>query len=487
LDIGNSNLVINKVMLKLWNSLSRTREAFGSIIPKEVRMYSCGLTVYAMPHIGNFRAFVTWDILRRVLAADGYKVTHCMNITDVGHLVGDGDEGQDKLQMSAEKEGKTAWDVAKYYENIFIKDSQLLNIVLPEPPLLCRATDHIPEQIKLIQILDEKGFTYVTSDGVYFDTSKFPEYGKLSGQPLGEKMEGARVEVNSEKKHPTDFALWKISYPGGRAFDPAQDDAGKKRHMEWESPWGLGFPGWHVECSAMSRKYLGQPFDIHTGGVDHIPVHHENEIAQSVAAYGVPLANFWVHVDFMTVDGQKMSKSLGNVYTLEDCRSHGIEPMAIRYFYFGAHYRSKLNFTWEAAQAAQNALDKLREAARSWEIPTDQEADATYHTEFLSELDDDLNTPAALAVVWDLVKSDLESSRKAATLLAWDKILGLGLDKYIAKPITIPENIKAIAQRRWEAKSRQAWDEADQLRLELENQGWKMEDSSNGFRLKPKT
>ena len=473
-------------MLKLWNSLSRTREAFGSIIPKEVHIYSCGPTVYAMPHIGNFRAFVTWDILRRVLTADGYKVVHCMNITDVGHLVGDGDEGQDKLQMSAEKEGKTAWDVAKYYENVFIKDTQSLNIVLPEPPLLCRATEHIAEQIKLIQILDEKGFAYTTSDGVYFDTSKFPEYGKLSGQPLGEKMEGARVESNLEKKHPTDFALWKFSYPGGRAFDPAQDDAAKRRHMEWESPWGLGFPGWHIECSAMSRKYLGQPFDIHTGGVDHIPVHHENEIAQSVAAYGVPLANFWVHVDFMTVDGQKMSKSIGNIYTLEDCRAKGIEPMAIRYFYLGAHYRSKLNFTWEAAQAAQNALDKLREAARSWEIPTDQEVDTAYHAEFLSELDDDLNTPAALAVVWDMVKSDLESGRKAATLLAWDKILGLGLDKHVAKPISVPENIKAIAQRRWEAKSRQDWNEADQLRLELENQGWKMEDGQDGYKLKPK-
>lgn len=500
-------------MLKLWNSLSRTREAFGSIIPKEAHMYSCGPTVYAMPHIGNFRAFVTWDILRRILAADGYKVVHCMNITDVGHLTGDGDEGQDKLQISAEKEGKSAWDIAKYYENIFIKDAKLLNIVLPEPPLLCRATDHIPDQIKLIQILDEKGFAYRTSDGVYFDTSKFPEYGKLSGQPLEEKLEGARVEANLEKKHPTDFALWKFSYPGGVTRQEFLDsrlptsprlhgtgrgndkgDAGRatrddvpQRHMEWESPWGLGFPGRHVECSAMSRKYLGQPFDIHTGGIDLIPVHHENEIAQSVAAYSVPLANFWVHNDHMTVDGQKMSKSLGNTYTLEDCRAKGIEPMAVRYFYLGAHYRSKLNFTWEAAQAAQNALDKLRDVARTWEIPTDQEVDVAYQAEFMAEMDDDLNTPAALAVIWDMVKSDLDGARKAATLLAWDKVLGLGLDKYVAKPITIPENIKAIAQRRWEARSRQNWDEADQLRLELENQGWKMEDGQNDFRLKPKT
>ncbi|MFA6099672.1 MAG: cysteine--tRNA ligase [Patescibacteria group bacterium] len=473
-------------MLKIWNSLSRTREAFGSIIPKEVHMYSCGPTVYAMPHIGNFRAFVTWDILKRVLESEGYKVVHCINITDVGHLVGDGDEGQDKLQMSAEREGTSAWDIAKRYEKIFIENAESLNIILPEPPLLCRATDHIPDQIKLIQRLDEKGFAYKTSDGIYFDTSKFPEYGKLSGQPLGEKMEGARVETNSEKKHPTDFALWKFSYPDGRSFDPVKDDQSRRRHMEWESPWGLGFPGWHIECSAMSRKYLGQPFDIHTGGIDHIPVHHENEIAQSMAAYSVPLANFWVHNDFMTVDGQKMSKSLGNTYTLEDCQTKGIEPLAIRYFYLGAHYRSKLNFTWEAAQAAQNALNNLRESARGWDIPTDHEADAEYHARFLEELDDDLNTPAALAVLWDLVKSDLDSGRKAATLLVWDKILGLGLEDYAAKPVSIPEHIKAIAQRRWEARLRQDWNEADQLRHELEGMGWQMDDGQNDYKLKPK-
>jgi len=471
-------------MLKLWNSLSRTREAFGPINPNEVRMYSCGPTVYGAPSIGNYRSYVTWDVLRRLLIADGYRVTHCMNITDVGHLVGDGDEGQDKLQMSAEKEGKSAWDVAKFYEQWFIKDATELNIVLPPAPLLCHATEHIPEQIKLIQLLEEKDFTYRTGDGIYFDTSKFPEYGRLSGQPLEEKMEGARVEANSEKRHATDFALWKFSYPGGRSFAAAQDDAAARRHMEWESPWGLGFPGWHVECSAMSRKYLGQPFDIHTGGIDHIPVHHENEIAQSMAAYAVPLANFWVHNDFMTVDGQKMSKSLGNVFTLDNCREHGIEPLAIRYFYLGAHYRSKLNFTWQAAEGSQNALNKLREIARSWDPAA--EADAEWHSQFMAEMHDDLNTPAALGVMWDMIKSGLDSERLAATVLVWDRILGLGLDTYISKPVEIPEQVKGVAERRWQARLRQDWEESDHLRLELDHLGWRMEDRQNDYKLRPK-
>lgn len=473
-------------MLKLWNSLTRTREAFGSIDPKEVRMYSCGPTVYQRAHIGNLRAYVIWDILKRTLQAGGYKVTHCMNITDVGHLVGDGDEGEDKLQSSATKEGRTAWDVAKQYEEAFKQDMASLNVVLPEPPLLCRATEHIPEQIKLIQILDEKGYAYSTSDGVYFDTSLFPDYGRLSGQPLEEKMEGTRVEVKTEKRHPTDFALWKFSYPNGRPFDPSQDDVAKRRHMEWDSPWGLGFPGWHIECSAMSRKYLGQPFDIHTGGVDHIPVHHENEIAQSMAAYALPLANFWVHCDFLTVDNQKMSKSLGNTYTLDDVVAHGIDAMGLRYFYLGAQYRGKLNFTWEAGQAAQNALNKLRELARTWDPATDQTPDAEWHAKFMEEMDDDLNTPNALAVVWELVKSDLDSGRKAAIMLIWNRILGLDLDGYIAKPIAIPEQVKQLAQRRWEAKTRQDWDMADKLRHEIDDLGWRMEDGPEDYKLKLK-
>ena len=475
-------------MLKVFNTLTRTREVFGPLADNEVRMYSCGPTVYDRAHIGNFRSYVTWDLLRRALQADGYKVIHCMNITDVGHLVGDGDEGEDKLQQSANKIGKTAWEIAKDYEVKFVEDAKALGIVLPEAPLLCRATEHMDDQIKLIKILEEKGFTYRTSDGIYFDTSKFPEYGRLSGQLLEDKLAGARVEVNVEKKNPTDFALWKFSYPQGitreQYLEQSPGDI-RARHMEWPSPWGLGFPGWHIECSAMSRKYLGQPFDIHCGGVDHISVHHENEIAQSVAAYGVPLAIYWMHNEFITVDGQKMSKSLGNFYTLEDCRARGIEPLALRYFYLGAHYRSKLNFTWQAVEAAQNALNGLREMAREWNTAT-QEESLDIYKKFLEEINDDLNSPAALAVMWDMAKSDLPSEAKSANLLAMDSVLGLGLSSHVAKPVNIPEEIKAVAMRRWEARARQDWAQSDQLRHELDQMGWRMEDGAEGYKLKPK-
>jgi len=479
-------------MLKLWNTESRTREAFGPISSDEVRMYSCGPTVYGRAHIGNLRGYVMWDVLKRLLQADGYNVIHAMNITDVGHLTDDADDGEDKMIKSAREQGKTAWDIAKEYEELFKQDAKNLNIVLPEPPLLCRATEHIKEQIKLIKDLEEKGYTYRTSDGVYFDTSKFPEYGKLSGQPLDEKLAGARIEASSEKKNSTDFALWKFSYTNGvdretflSSPSAISYQLSAKREMEWQSPWGLGFPGWHVECSAMSKKYLGQPFDIHTGGVDHIPVHHENEIAQSVCAYGVPLANFWVHNEFLTVDGHKMSKSLGNVYNLDDCREHDIEPMALRYLYLGAQYRQKLNFTWESAAASQNALNKLRAMAREWDAPTDVSLE--YDDRFMADILDDINTAAALGVIWEMVNdANLGSGAKSATLQKWDSILGLGLSQYISKPLEIPQNVTAIADRRWEARSNKDWDTADKLRLELENLGWLMEDADDSYKLKPK-
>ncbi|MDF1497456.1 MAG: cysteine--tRNA ligase [Patescibacteria group bacterium] len=479
-------------MLKLWNTESRTREAFGPISNEEVRMYSCGPTVYGRTHIGNLRAYVIWDVLKRLLVADGYTVIHAMNITDVGHLTDDGDEGEDKMLKASREQGRTAWEIAKEFEELFKQDAKNLNINLPESPLLCRATEHIEEQIKLVKDLEEKGYAYKTSDGVYFDTSKFPEYGKLSGQPLEEKLAGARVEASSEKKNPTDFALWKFSYPGGvdqetylSSPSAISHQLPAKREMEWQSPWGLGFPGWHVECSAMAKKYLGQPFDIHTGGVDHIAVHHENEIAQSVCAYGVPLANFWVHNEFLTVDGHKMSKSLGNIYTLDDCQEHGIEPLALRYFYLGAHYRQKLNFTWESAGAAQNALNKLRAIIREWDAPT--EISLEYDDRFMADILDDINTASALGVLWEMVNNpNLEPGVKSATLKKWDSILGLGLSEYISKPLEIPQNVIAIADRRWEARANKDWDTADHLRLELENLGWLMEDADNAYKLKPK-
>ncbi len=477
-------------MLKLWNTESRTREAFGSITEDEVRMYSCGPTVYGRAHVGNLRGYVIWDVLKRLLQADGYNVIHAMNITDVGHLTDDADDGEDKMLKSAREQGKTAWDIAKEYEELFKLDAKNLNIVLPEPPLLCRATEHIEDQIKLIKTLEEKGYTYKTSDGIYFDTAKFPEYGKLSGQPLDEKLSGARVEASSEKKNGTDFALWKFSYPNGINREEylskfqVQDSRFPARSMEWPSPWGLGFPGWHAECSAMSKKYLGQPFDIHTGGVDHIPVHHENEIAQSVCAYGVPLANFWLHNEFLTVDGQKMSKSLGNVYTLEDCKTHNIDPLALRYFYLGAHYRQKLNFTWDAVSASQNALNKLRQTVRGWDAPAD--VNLEYDDRFKAEIMDDINTASALGVLWEMVNDpNVPTSEKSATLIEWNQILGLGLNDYIAKQIEIPANVIAIANRRWEARSNKDWDTADSLRRELETLGWTMQDGEDGYKLQP--
>lgn len=457
-------------MLKLWNTASRSLEEFKPIRPKEVRMYACGPTVYQRAHIGNLRAYLLEDVLRRTLEHLGYRVKHVVNITDVGHLTDDADSGQDKMEKAAEQTGESAWEIARQYEAQFVVDEKALNIL--KPTAMPKATDNIPEQIAVIQELEKKGHTYATDDGIYFDTSTFADYGTFSGQPLAEKEEGSRVEVNTQKKHPTDFALWKFSPKGA------------KRQMEWESPWGVGFPGWHIECSAMARKELGQPFDIHAGGVDHIPVHHENEIAQSVAAYGEKLANEWFHVEFLLIDGQKMSKSLGNVYTLEDVVSHGFDPVAYRYFLLGAHYRQKQNFTWEALQAAQNALSKLRRVVRTWKTPLIGCADL--EAEFAEAMDDDLNTPRALAVLWKTVDSEYPTEAKAETILTMDKVLGLGLEAYVAKPVVVPEEIQALLDDRAMARKEKNWKEGDRLREEMLQRGWSVEDTAGGQVAEPK-
>jgi cysteinyl-tRNA synthetase len=456
-------------MLKLWNSASRSLEEIKPINPGQIGFYACGPTVYQRAHIGNLRADVMEDVLRRTLASlEGLNVRHVMNITDVGHIVGDADLGEDKMEKGSREQGKDAWTIAREYTELFIHDIGLMNILMPT--VMPKATEHIPEQIEIVRTLEEKGFTYKTSDGIYFDTSKLPSYGSFSGQKLEDKQEGARVEANDEKKHSTDFALWKFS------------PAGEKRQMEWESPWGVGFPGWHIECSAMSRKELGQPFDIHAGGVDHIPVHHENEIAQSIAAYGVPLANYWMHVEFLLVDGQKMSKSLKNDYSLDDLRARGIDPLAYRFFLLGAQYRSKQNFTWEAVDAAKSALHRLERTARTWDKPGS--GDLETEAAFKAAMEDDLNTPKALAVLWGLVDSDLPSATKAATVLWMDRVLGLGLDQSVAKPLLIPIEIKELADRRWKAKQERNWAESDRLRDELQSKGWEMEDGKEGFVLR---
>lgn len=457
--------------IRLTNTLTRQKELLVPITPGKIGMYSCGPTVYGRAHIGNLRAYVFTDVLRRMLEATGLAVTHVMNITDVGHLVGDGDNGEDKLQMSANKQGKTAWDVAAEYTQLFMDDIAKLNIATPH--VMPKATDHIIEQIAFIEAIEAKGFTYTISDGVYFDTSKLPDYGRLSGQKSEEKEEGARIGVNAEKRNASDFALWK--------FSPVNE----QRHMEWESPWGKGFPGWHIECSAMSEKYLGVPFDVHTGGEDHIAVHHENEIAQTAAARGVLEANMWLHNAHLMIDGGKMSKSLGNTYTLPDLAAKGIEPLAFRLFVLGAHYRKPMNFTWDAALAAQTALNRLVDAARLWERPT--VADAAALERFMTAVTDDLNTADALAVLWEAVHDEaMPLGVKAATVLAMDEVLGLALEDVVARPVKVTEEAQQVLGRRAAARAAKDWATSDALRDELAVLGYAVEDRPEGQHLREK-
>lgn len=458
-------------MISLHNTLARAQEAFTPLKPHHVGMYVCGPTVYGRASIGNLRSYVFADTLRRLFETDGYKVTHVMNITDVGHLTDDASEGDDKMEVAAKKTGETAWDIAKKYTDLFVQDLGKLNIQLPH--VMPRATDHIAEQIAFIQAIEEKGFAYRISDGIYFDTAKLPSYGQLSRQPLAEKEEGARVGVNEEKKNPTDFALWKFS------------PEGEKRHMEWESPWGKGFPGWHIECSAMGEKYLGVPFDIHTGGIDHIAVHHENELAQTAAARGCLEANVWMHNEFLLVDGGKMSKSLGNTYSLDDLAEKGISPRAFRLFLLGAHYRTHLNFTFDAALAAQNAINNLIDAVREWAKPGDLHADDASLTAFMDKVRNDLDTAGALAVFWDVVRNEaMPSGVKSATVLKMDEVLGLALEDVVARPLKISDEAQKLLDDRARARANKEWQKSDELRDALAAMGYIVEDTGGGQRVR---
>ncbi len=454
-------------MLRLWNTRSRSLEVFSPLHPPAVGMYACGPTVYGELTLGNWRKYINDDVLRRALVLSGYVVKHVVNITDVGHLVNDTDTGEDKMEREAQKTGITAWDIAKCYERAFMEGLEAFALTMPM--ILPRATDHIAEQIELVQTLERDGHAYRTSDGVYFDTSTFPAYGALSRQKLDEKEAGARVEVHNEKRHPADFALWKLS--------PMHET----RQMEWDSPWGVGFPGWHIECSAMSVKYLGQPFDIHTGGVDHIAIHHENEIAQSEAHDGTPLARVWVHHEFLTVDGGRMGKSLGNGYTLHDLVERRVDPMAYKVFVLGAHYRSKLNFTWEALEGAVHALDKLKK--RYLALPMGDEIDASCMQAFREAIEEDLNMPKALAVMWDMLKNETNVSCKRATLLAMDAVLGLGVSTWRQEELSIPEPVRLLAEARLQARQSKDWAASDRLREELAALGWMMEDGADTYSL----
>jgi cysteinyl-tRNA synthetase len=411
------------------------------------------------------------DLMYRTLVFNDYKVKFIMNMTDVGHLASDADEGADRLEAAAEKEGKSAKDIAEFYIEDFLQSYNKLN--LTHPLKFTRATEYIQEQINLVKVLEDKGFTYRTSDGIYFDTSKFPEYGKLSGLTADNIKEGARVEVNPEKKHPNDFALWK--------FSPSD----KKRWQEWESPWGIGFPGWHIECSAMSLVELGQPIDIHMGGEDLKMTHHPNEIAQSECATGKPFVRYWVHSAFLTVDGGKMSKSLNNFYTVKDIIAKGFDPLALRYFYMTAHYRNQINFTWEALQSAHNSLKKIRELVSSYKEDSKVKPSEKYIERFTDKINDDLNFPEALAVVWEMLKNSISEPQKIATILKMDEVLGFKLDESLN--IQIPVEVVNLAKMRVEYRKGGIWDKADVLRRQISDLGYIVEDVPGGtYKLKRK-
>ncbi len=457
--------------VRLYNTLLRAKEMFEPIRPKEVGLYTCGPTVYNYAHIGNLRTYLFEDILKRTLAYNGYTVKHVMNITDVGHLTGDRDMGEDKLEQGARREGKTAWEIAADYTRAFQEDIERLNI-LP-PSIWCKATDTIPEQVALIQVLEEKGFTYRTRDGVYFDTALFPEYTRLSHQNLDALQEGARVEKNPEKRNATDFALWKFSPQGAQ------------RQMEWDSPWGIGFPGWHIECSAMSMKYLGDQLDIHCGGTDHIDVHHTNEIAQSEAATGKPFFKVWMHGAFLIIaGGKKMAKSEGNFLTLENAfLKKNMDPLAYRYATFLTHYRKPMEYSQEAMDAALNGLQHLRNQVRTLKDDAGEAPGGSVNVEFrdkfLQEINDDLNMPRAMAVVQALLKSDLTSADKLATIDDFDQVLGFDLDQ-VKQEEMLPEDIRRMADERLKARADKNWALSDELRDAIQARGFLVQDTPQG-------
>ena len=459
--------------LFLFNTLTRKKEEFKPIKDMEVGMYTCGPTVYDYAHIGNLRTYIFEDILRRVLEFNDYEVNHVMNITDVGHLTSDADEGEDKMEKGAKREKKSVKEIIELYTKAFQKNLDDLNI--EEPKKWCKATDHIKEQIALVSKLEEKKFTYKTSDGIYFDTSKFKNYGKLAKLDIDGLEEGKRVEKNPEKKNITDFALWK--------FSPKDS----KREMEWESPWGVGFPGWHLECSAMSMKYLGETFDIHCGGVDHVPVHHTNEIAQSEAATGKPPVNYWLHGEFLLMNEDKMSKSEEEFLTL-DVLKKKYNPIAYRYLLLGTHYRKKLNFSLKALDGAENALNKLYATIYDYDDPT--EIDTTYKEKFVELINNDLDMPGVLALMWELIKSDLESSKKLATLYEFDRVLGLGIrdkfDQAETEKAEIPDEVLTLAEQRQLARDEKNFEASDDLRDQIDKLGYKIEDTEGDWVIKKK-
>lgn len=445
--------------IEFYNTLSRNKEIFTPLKPDEVSIYSCGPTVYDFVHIGNLRAYVFVDLLRRFLefGPNKYRVNHVMNITDVGHLTSDADTGEDKIEAAAVREKKTAAEIAKFYTHYFFKTSEKLNIF--KPTKTCLATDYIEQMVELVKLLEEKGFAYQISDGVYFDTAKLEDYGKLTGQDQGELKTGARVEPNPEKHQPTDFALWKLTPSGAR------------RQQEWDSPWGKGFPGWHLECSVMAHDTLGEVFDIHTGGVDHIFPHHTNEIAQSEAAWGKIPARFWLHNEHLLFGKEKMAKSAGTFLTLDDLEKKGFEPLAFRMLCLQTHYRKKLHFSFESLASAQESLKIFR---RAWQESVGKPVKKDLINFWLA-LANDLNLPAALAQLFELIKAG-ELGRPDLEMV--DKVLGFGLDKEV-----VSAEIQKLLDERETLRQDGRFDEADRIRQDIEAQGYVLEDTPDGTRV----
>ena len=448
-----------------YNTLTRSKEKFKPINDKEVRIYSCGPTVYKDATIGNMRTNIFQDNLRRTLEYNGYKVKQAMNITDVGHLVSDGDTGEDKMIKSARETGKTPLEIANYYTKLYFRDLDRLNIELPE--IICKATDHIQDMLEAVEKLVEKGYAYETSTAIYFDISKLDKYPVLSNLDLENQKAGARVEVDKEKRNPHDFAVW-IKAP-------------ENHLMKWDSPWGPSYPGWHIECSVMSQKYLGEVFDIHTGGIDLIPTHHENEIAQSKGLYGKIPAHYWMHGEFLLINGGKMSKSLGNVYLLQDIVDRGYDPLVYKLFCYSTQYRKKLNFTWEGMDSAKVSLDRLRDAYQkhlNGTADVSEEILQKYENDFKKAINDDLNMPVAMSVVWEVAKMQEKSKKVSKLLKSFDKVLGIKIDEY--KEEEIPQEIKELLELRKQARENKEWNESDRLREEIKAKGYIVKDSKEG-------
>ena len=460
-----------------YNTLTKSKEKFEPLNSEEVRIYSCGPTVYKDATIGNMRTNIFQDVLRRVLRYNGYKIKHAMNITDVGHLVSDGDEGEDKMLKSAREEHKTPMEIAKHYTQLFFNDLELLNIEVPE--IVCKATDHIQDMLEYVKKLIENGYAYETSTAIYFDISKLDRYPILSNLDLDKQKAGARVDIDVEKKNPADFAIW-IKAP-------------ENHLMKWDSPWGLSYPGWHIECSAMGQKYLGEQFDIHTGGIDLIPTHHENEIAQSKGACGKIPAKFWIHGEYLLINGGKMSKSLGNVYSVKDFTSKGYDPLVYKLFSYSSHYRNKLNFTWDAIEAASKSLERLRNSYKlnlngNDELTIeDQNILRELEKKFHEAINDDLNMPLAMSYVWEVAKYEKKNPEISKLLEKFDTVLGIKIgEENKHKYEEIPQEILELVKEREFARQNKDWYKSDELRELISQKGYIVKDTAKGAEIEPK-